>query len=194
MQTFCVLVLTMLVSSLCADPVKDFWKGHEYTKNSELYQIRPARIEDLDTLYELVCDLAAFEGKDLETLPVTKANLERYGFGKTPYFYAELAENENGVVGYALYSYVYSGHQGTPFLYIDDLYVQPSERGHGIGSALLKQLACCAKEVGCCRMEWHVFDWNKQAISFYESLGGNLREDLLLIRMEKEAYWKMAEQ
>jgi len=154
---------------------------------------RPARVEDIDTLYELICDLAVFEGKDLAKLPLTKANLKKYDFGATPCFHVELAENQNGIVGYALYSYVYSGHQGTPFLYIDDLYVKPAERGHGIGSGLLKQLAYYAKEVGCCRMEWHVFDWNESAISFYESLGGNLRKDLLLIRMEKSAYLKMAE-
>ncbi|HSX38299.1 MAG TPA: GNAT family N-acetyltransferase [Chlamydiales bacterium] len=62
-----------------------------------------------------------------------------------------------------------------------------------MGSGLLKQLACYAKEVGCCRMEWHAFDWNDQAIAFYENLGGILRKDLLLIRMEREAYWKIAE-
>lgn len=78
--------------------------------------------------------------------------------------------------------------------YVDDLYVIPSERGKGIGTGLLKQLAANAKEIGCCRMEWHAFDWNDQAITFYENLGGKLRKDLLLIRMEKEAYWKMAEQ
>lgn len=157
------------------------------------FQTRPAQVEDLDELYALVCELAAFEGKDLDSLPATKENLAKYGFGKTPYFHVEFAENENGIVGYALYSYVYSGHQGTPFLYVDDLYVKPSERGKGIGTGLLKRLAANAKEVGCCRMEWHAFDWNDQAITFYENLGGKLRKDLLLIRMEKDAYWKMAE-
>lgn len=170
-----------------------FLLGQAYAADFVSFQTRPAQAEDLDVLYELICDLAVFEGKDLETLPVTRANLEKYGFGKIPYFHVEFAENQNGVVGYALYSYVYSGHQGTPFLYVDDLYVKPSERGQGIGSGLLKQLARYAKEIGCCRMEWHAFDWNEQALTFYENLGGILRKDLLLIRMEKEAYWKMAE-
>lgn len=174
---FCFLLLTAQINAL----------------ETSSFTTRPARLEDLDSLYELVCELAAFEGKNLETLPVTKANLRHYGFEKIPYFHVELAENQNGVIGYALYSYVYSGHQGTPFLYIDDLYVKPSERGRGIGSGLLKQLAQYAKEIGCCRMEWHAFDWNDQAITFYQNLGGTLRKDLLLIRMEKEAYYRMAE-
>jgi GNAT superfamily N-acetyltransferase len=170
-----------------------FLLGQAYTAELSQFHMRPAKVEDVDTLYELICDLAAFEGKNLEILPVNKENLKEHGFGPTPYFHVEFAENQNGIVGYALYSYVYSGHQGTPFLYIDDLYVKPAERGHGIGSGLLKQLARYAKEVGCCRMEWHAFDWNESAISFYENLGGNLRKDLLLIRMEKDAYLKMAE-
>ena len=154
---------------------------------------RPARLEDVDVLYELVCELAKFEGKDLTTLPVTKENLQKYGFCATPYFHVELAENESKVVGYALYSYGYSGHQGTPFLYVDDLYVRPMERKQGIGSLLLKQLARYAQEKGCCRMEWHAFDWNDNAISFYEKIGGTLRKDLLLIRMETKAYTNLAD-
>ncbi|HSX25743.1 MAG TPA: GNAT family N-acetyltransferase [Chlamydiales bacterium] len=164
-----------------------------YSLETESFRTRPARLEDLDVLYELVCELAVFEGKDREILPVTKANLQRYGFGPTPFYHVELAENQNGTVGYALYFYGFSGHQGTPLIYVDDLYVRPSERGHGIGSGLLKQLARYAKEMGCCRMEWHAFDWNEKAISFYEHLGGTLRKDLLLFRLEKEAYYQMAE-
>ena len=170
-----------------------FLLGQAYAAELSQFRMRPAKVEDLDALYELICDLAVFEGKDLATLPVNKDNLKKYGFGVAPCFHVEFAENQKGIVGYALYSYVYSGHQGTPFLYVDDLYVKPAERGQGIGSGLLKQLACYAQEVGCCRMEWHVFDWNESAISFYENLGGNLRKDLMLIRMEKNAYLKMAE-
>ena len=96
------------------------------------WSTRPARIEDVDVLYDLICELAEFEGKDLSTLPVTKENLQKYGFGENPCFHVEFAETQNGIVGYALYSYVYSGHQGTPFLYVDDLYVRPSERNQGI--------------------------------------------------------------
>lgn len=161
--------------------------------NASSFTLRPAEPTDVDTLYELICELALFEGKDLDTLPVTKEHLLHYGFGPSPCYHVELAESANEVVGYALYSYVYSAHQGTPFIYIDDLYVRPQERGQGIGSALLKRLAQHAKEQGCCRMEWHVFDWNDAAITFYENLGGHLRHDFRLIRMEKEAYLKMAE-
>ena len=157
------------------------------------FTTRPARLEDVDTLYELICELAVYERNNPATLPVTKENLLRYGFGKTPYFQVEFAENERGIVGFALYSYSFSGYRGAPFLYVEDLYVRASERGRGIGSGLLKRLACYAKERDCCRMEWHAFDWNDQAISFYEHLGSTVRKDLLLFRLEKDAYCKLAD-
>ncbi len=175
-----ILCLLVLASQICA-------------LESSSFTTRSAGPEDLDVIYEMICELALFEGKKLEDLPVTKTNLLHYGFEGTPYYHVEIAENPNGVAGYALYSYGFSGHQGKPFLYVDDLYIKPSERGQGIGSRLLKQLACYAKEVGCCRMEWHVFDWNDKAIVFYENIGGTLRKDLLLIRVEKEAYYRLAE-
>jgi GNAT superfamily N-acetyltransferase len=193
MRIFCGLIFISIISyfSLYAEPTHLL--KSDALSSEQPFTMRPAQIEDLDTLYELICDLAAYEGKDLATLPVTKENLKRYGFGQQTYFHVELAENPNGIIGYALYSYGYSGHQGRPFLYVDDLYVRPSERGQGIGSSLLKQLARYAQEAGCCRMEWLAFDWNDSAIAFYENLGGTLRKDLLLIRMEKDAYLKMAE-
>ncbi|MBS0624472.1 MAG: GNAT family N-acetyltransferase [Verrucomicrobia bacterium] len=146
------------------------------------FTIRPAEPKDVDTLFELICELATFEGNPFPF--VTKENLAWYGFGPSPRFQAELAETERGAVGYALYSYGFSANKGTPFLYIDDLYVKESERGQGIGKALLDRLAELALENGCCRMEWHAFDWNEKAIDFYQHLGGALRKDLLLIRMD----------
>ncbi len=184
MHIFYALICMITLKSLYAesqDPPIQLTHQQSFT-------MRPARLDDVDMLFELICELAVFEGKDLTTLPVTRENLKKYGFEESPCFHVEFAENQNGIVGYALYSYVYSGHQGTPFLYVDDLYVKPSERGHGIGTSLLKQLARYAEEKGCCRMEWHVFDWNESAISFYKNLGGNLRKDLLMIRMERNAY------
>lgn len=70
--------------------------GQVYAAELSQFYMRPAKVEDIDTLYELVCDLAVFEGKDLATLPVNKENLKKYGFGETPYFHVEFAENQNG--------------------------------------------------------------------------------------------------
>lgn len=153
---------------------------------------RPAKKEDIHVLYDLICELAVFEGKDLASLPLTKENLYERGFGESPYFFVEVAELENKVVGYALYFYGFSAHQGSPFLYVDDLYVKEKYRGQGIGTRLLKQLACYAKQQHCCRLEWHVFDWNESGIAFYEKLDADLRKDLILVRLEKDPMDRLA--
>lgn len=119
--------------------------GQAQAADLTTFHTRPALVEDIDTIYNLICDLAIFEGKDITKLPVTKENLKKYGFSEKPYFHVELAQNQNGIVGYALYPYVYSGHQGTPFLYVEDLYVKPNERGQGLGSGLLKTTSLLCK-------------------------------------------------
>ena len=74
-------------------------------------------------------------------------------------------------MGYALFFHTYSTFLGQPSLYLEDLFVLPSQRGRGLGKALLARLARLAVERGCGRFEWMVLDWNTPAIQFYESLG-----------------------
>lgn len=153
--------------------------------------IRPAQKNEVDLLYNLILELAEYEKKDISALPLTKENLQQYGFGENPYFLTEFAEIEGNVVGYALYFYTFSGYLGSPVLYVEDLYVKPEYRGRGLALDLLKQLAAYALERDCCRMEGHVFAWNEAAIRFYESLGGVLRRDLIQVRVEKSSLANM---
>lgn len=54
---------------------------------------------------------------------------------------------------------------------MEDLYVQPNYRKHGIGRMLLGKVAKHAKEMNCKRIDLHVLAWNP-ARNFYEKLGG----------------------
>ena len=55
-----------------------------------------------------------------------------------------------------------------------------------------RRLAYLAKEHDCCRLEGHVFDWNEEAITFYEGLGTEFRKDLILLRAHKKAMDQLA--
>ena len=44
------------------------------------------------------------------------------------------------VVAFALYFHNFSTFLGRPGLYLEDLYVKPAWRGHGLGRALLQHL------------------------------------------------------
>ena len=46
----------------------------------------------------------------------------------------------SAIVGYALYFFTYSTWEGSS-LYLEDLYVKPSHRGTGIGTALWREIA-----------------------------------------------------
>lgn len=162
-------------------------------KNVIKFSIRPAKIGEEEILYHLIRELAQYEGKNIDTLPLTKEKIQSFGFSDKAYFQVEFAESNEQIVGYALYYYGFSANLGHPILYLEDLYVKPEYRGQGIGSQLLKQMAKYALQKDCCRLEWHVFSWNDSAIRFYQKIGGVLKEDLIQVRLEKEGLQKLTE-
>ena len=66
-------------------------------------------------------------------------------------------------------------------LYIDDICVDRSCRGQGVGRALFEHCASFARERGCRRITLNVWAFNGPARKFYESLG----MEPLTIGMEK---------
>lgn len=148
-------------------------------------KIRPAQIGEEGLLLELIRELALYEGKNLESLPLTKEKLAQYGFGAEKLFFTEFAELDEQVIGYALYAYKFSANQGRPVLYLEDLYVRSAYQRLGIGSQLIKKIAQIAHENDCCRMEWHVFDWNLPAIAFYKKMGTQLKNEAILCCLDR---------
>jgi GNAT superfamily N-acetyltransferase len=133
-------------------------------------KLRKATIEDVDLILFFIKQLAIYE-KEPDAAVATKDDIIRDGFGEKPYFHIVIAEWENKPAGFAFYFFNYSTWLGKPGLYLEDLFVIPEFRGHGIGKALLVELAKIAVENNCGRFQWQVLDWNKPAIDFYESLG-----------------------
>ena len=62
------------------------------------------------------------------------------GFGPNPYFYALVCQVNTKIIGYSIYFYTYSTWEGR-VVYIEDIYVQESYRGKGIGTAFIKHVA-----------------------------------------------------
>jgi hypothetical protein len=77
-------------------------------------------------------------------------------------------------VGFALWFYSFSTFRGRHGLYLEDLFVRPAQRGHGLGKALLAHLArrCVAENLA--RLEWSVLDWNTPSIDFYKAQGAEM--------------------
>ena len=151
----------------------------------ENFQIRPARVEDVPIILELIRDLATYERAPDEVV-ATEEQLVNVLFGERPAAEVLLAFEGKSPVGFALYFYNFSTWLGRPGLYLEDLFVKPEKRGKGYGRALLVDLAKIACDRGCGRMEWAVLDWNEPAIKFYRALGATPMHEWTVFRLTRD--------
>ena len=153
--------------------------------------IRVARPEDTASICALICELADYE-KLRHEVDATEHDIARDLFGASPRVFAEVAEWNGEIAGFSLWFYNYSTFRGRHGLYLEDLYVRPVFRGHGIGKALIVNLAKRCVAEGLARFQWSVLDWNTPSIEFYKSLGAKITPEWLGCRVEGEALEKLA--
>jgi GNAT superfamily N-acetyltransferase len=160
------------------------------------FKIRKAEKRDVPHILSFVKELAEYEKISHEVL-ATEDLYIKYGFGSSPFFHTLIVENCSGdelnFLGFALYFFTFSTFTGRPTLYLEDVFVLPEFRGHGIGKALLQYLANIALREDCGRMEWAVLDWNQIAIDFYLSINAKPMNDWTVYRLELNAIKKLAE-
>ena len=135
-------------------------------------KIRQGKKENLAAILSLIKELAEYEKAPLE-VKVTLEELEKSGFGENPVFNFFVAENEDGILGMALYYTKYSTWKG-PCIFLEDLIVTHAERRKGIGALLFERMIQLAKEMKVPRLEWQVLEWNEPAINFYKKYNANL--------------------
>ncbi len=148
--------------------------------------IRAAVRSDVPMILELVRELAIYE-REPDAVEATEALLAEALFGAAPVASCQVAERDGAVVGFALWYVTFSTWKGRPGLWLEDLYVQPAHRGHGLAKALLAQLAAVCVDRGYPRFEWWVLDWNVDAQGFYRSLGARPEDDWTVWRVDGEA-------
>jgi GNAT superfamily N-acetyltransferase len=158
-----------------------------------MLSIREARKEDAPLIVRFIKDLAEYE-REPQAAIVTADDILRDGFSQDGdrKFWVLIAEWNGEPAGFAFYFFNYSTWLGKPGLYLEDLFVPPSFRGKGIGKALLSRLAQIAIDNNCYGVRWQVLDWNKPAIDFYDSLGGEMMKGWLTVRLMGEPLRKLA--
>ena len=155
------------------------------------FMIRAATRGDVPEILRLIGALAEYE--KLSGMAVgTEAMLAEQLFGARPAAECLVADRGGRAVGFALFFTTFSTFLCKPGLYLEDLFVEPGQRGHGIGKALLKSLAALAVQRGCGRFEWRVLDWNEPSIKFYESLGATVMPEWELVRMTAPEFAALA--
>jgi len=148
--------------------------------------IRSARPDDAGLVLHFIKALAEYEKLSHEAV-ATEADILRDLFAPDPKVFCEIAEWEAEPVGFTLWFYTYSTFQGRHGIWLEDLFVDPSMRGKGIGKSLMINLArrCVAEGLG--RFEWWVLDWNEPSIEFYKSQGGVMQDEWTKVRVDGEA-------
>ena len=155
------------------------------------FTLRSAELGEVGAIVQLIRDLAEFEQLS-HLVQVTPEKLRPQLFGEKPAAEAMVAERDGEVVAFALYFTNFSTFLAQPGLYLEDLYVKPEHRGHGIGKALLKRLAALAVERDCGRFEWSVLDWNTNAITVYEKMGATVMPEWRICRTTGDELRAMA--
>lgn len=151
-----------------------------------MLNIRRAGRGDAALVLSYIRELAEYEREPLAAV-ATEEDLERWAFGSSPLVTVDLAEWEGQPAGFALWFLNFSTWEGKPGIYLEDLFVRPEFRGHGIGKSLLQHLARTAVARGCTRMVWQVLDWNTPSLEFYKAQGARVMGEWLTCRVEGEA-------
>ena len=128
--------------------------------------IRKGTPADVEPALLLIKELAAFEKAPEQVINTVKQMLID-GYGEKPIFDLLVAEADQKIAGIAIYFIKYSTWKGK-CLYLDDIVVQESLRGKGIGKQLFDAVVAEAKLCNCQQLQWQVLNWNYPAINFYK--------------------------
>lgn len=157
-----------------------------------MLRIMPATEVDTPLLVEFIHALAEYERAGPGDVQVTEAALRESMFGERPAAEAIIAYYGDDPAGFAVFFHNFSTWTGKRGMYLEDLFVKPEFRGHGIGRALLEAVAKIAVERDCPRYQWMVLDWNQPAIEFYQRLGARPLDEWTGYRVTGEALRKLA--
>lgn len=151
--------------------------------------IRPATPSDMPRVLELIQELATYE-KEPDAVIITQEDLVRDGFGENPLFQVLVAQEQEQIIGMALFYNRYSTWKGKT-IHLEDLIVTKQKRGTGAGMALYKEVIKIAQEQGVKRVEWVVLNWNEPAINFYKATGADVLQDWYTVQMGQDAIQRL---
>lgn len=133
-----------------------------------------ASSDDSETAYMLTKELMIHHNS-LEIFTLTKNRLAELIKSEALCCYIMLANNKP--VGIMNYFWKYTTFTGRKIMYIEDLYIQRSHRGCGLGRKFIEKAKQIALENDCEQIELKCAAWNEKAVCFYEKIGMNSEKD-----------------
>jgi GNAT superfamily N-acetyltransferase len=154
------------------------------------WTIRAATADDAKSIVALVHRFNLEDGN-----PPSATTVEAFrslGFGTRPRFHTVLAEDEERVLGYALYYPSYDTDYGAKGFYLQDLYVLPDARRRGIGRALMTAVARACRADGGRYLFWNALERNRAGRAFYRRIGAR-EEPVVTLSLQPDALQRLAE-
>ena len=155
------------------------------------FRLTPAVASDVPLILELIKALAEYE-QMADQVVITEADLRAALFGPRPAGEVIIGYAGDQPAGFALFFQTFSTFKGRPGLYLEDIFVKPEWRKHGLGTMLLARLARIAVDRGYGRMEWSVLDWNEIALRVYRAVGARPMDEWTVYRLNGDALRQLA--
>lgn len=148
--------------------------------------IRRASVDDAGTIVRFVRALADYE-REPHAVIATEAIVRAQLASSRPPFECLIAELEGVPVGFAVFFETYSTWRAQVGIHLEDLWVDPSARRHGVARALMAALARALVVRGGARLEWSVLRWNDLALDFYRALDAREQSEWTTYRLDGDA-------
>ncbi len=148
------------------------------------FSIRLGEQKDMQSVFNLITELAIFE-KEPNAVEITVDDLINDGFSENPKFKVFVAEQDNVIIGIALFYERFSTWKGRT-IHLEDLIVTKEKQKIGAGKALYTAVLKYAHDNNYNRVAWEVIDWNTNAINFYKSTGATYLNNWSVVQMNKE--------
>lgn len=152
--------------------------------------IRNAQIDDVNRVSELMLQVAKihssarrdiFKEKNIEEI---KNEINNRMNNKENIL---IAEENNSIFGVIIYKIKevreHKNLKDRTVLWIDELVVDENIRGKGIGKSLFLEVNKIAKENNCNAVELNCWNFNRQAIKFYEKCGMNTQRLIMEVKI-----------
>ena len=130
--------------------------------------VRLATSEDIDQLVRIAEEMDRFYGAvDFEPIEVRQRQIvDALSVAR-----CLLASEDEKVVGFAAYSFLWPAVGMSKSIFLKELYVSPTCQRRGVGTRLMEALFEVARVEGCSRVEWINDVDNKGAQALYDELG-----------------------
>lgn len=136
--------------------------------------VRPVQEGDYDAWFVLWKGYQTFYKTDIP-IEATLMTWKRF-FDETEPIYGAVAVDENGkIVGLTHYLYHRTTWTIEKYCYLEDLFVDPEQRGGGVGKKLIEFVQAEANKEKCSRLYWHTQNGNATARRLYDYVA-NLTE------------------